>query len=151
MSNEMTVQFIKDRLRSALSNLNHSALNHAELDDTAKRWFESWLTPDATMQEAYKRPVFDSYGFVHYSPKDGDARPRYGVQAVLNGPLFESRKEFRSLRLARLWVKQQMRCKCWPITTDAEQYDAQRMITMNVTFDYQGPLDTTRLEQSNAK
>lgn len=145
-----TVQFVKDKLKHALGELNHTAFDHEHLDDTMKRFMEVWVTPSPEHQEAYKLAMFDSFGFVHYTPKDGGSHPRYGWQAVLNGPLFESRKEFRSLRSARLWVKEQMRCKCWPAATNSEQVVDERVINMSVTFDYEGLLDTTKLVQRNA-
>lgn len=145
------LQFIKDRIRTQLTGLSHTALEHEGFDDTMQRFVESWVLPTAIEQDAYKMPMFDSYGFVYYTPKDGDSRPRYGVQAILNGPLFENRKDFRSLRLARLWVKQQMTCKCWPKAVPETTPGAdERTLTMTVTFDSEGPLDMTRLAKNEA-
>lgn len=146
-----TIQFVKDKLKTALTGLTHTAFDHEHIDDSMKRFMESWLLPKPESYEAYKMAVFDSYGFVHYTPKDGDSRPRYGWQAVLNGPLFESRKDFRSLRLARLWVKSQMKCKCWPMTTTSEpdSVDAS-VINMTIDFKHEGELDKTRLAKNDS-
>lgn len=145
------LQYIKDRIRTQLTGLSHTALEHERLDDTMQRFLESWVLPKQDEQDAYKMAIFDSCGFVYYTPKDGDSRPRYGVQVVLNGPLFESRKDFRSLRLARLWAKQQMKCKCWPAAVpEATPGVDDRTLTMTVTFDSEGPLDMTRLTKNEA-
>lgn len=145
------LQYLKDRIRTQLTGLSHTALDHERIDDSMKRFLESWVSPKPIELDAYKLHVFDSYGFVYYTPKDGDSRPRYGVQAVLNGPLFESRKDFRSLRPARLWVKQQMQCKCWPSAVpETTQGADDRTLNMTVTFKSEGPLDMTRLTKNES-
>lgn len=145
-----TVQFVKDKLKTAFTGLDYTAFDHAHVGVTLQRFMETWVIPSPEQQESYKMPLFENCGIVHYTPKDGDSRPRYGWQAVLNGPLFESRKDFRSLRLARLWVKAQMKCKCWPSTTDTEQSTDPHTMVMSVTFDYDGPLDKARLAKNES-
>lgn len=109
-----------------------------------ERWVRLWQP--VPQDDAYKRPVFESYGMVYYTPKDGASMPRYGVQAILKGPLFESRKEFRSRRLAKLWIKEQMKCKCWPVATNSTPDNVdERTVVTTFTFDYEGFLDKTFL------
>jgi hypothetical protein len=94
------IQFVKSKLDVA-------AAANPDMDpmsDMMERWIRLWH--GIPQDESYKRPVFDSYAMIHFTPKDGASNPRYGWQAVLQGSLFESRKEFRSLRLAKVWVKQ---------------------------------------------
>lgn len=146
-----TVQFVKDKLKTALTDLNITALDHASATGTTQRWMENWMSTLTAKPDDYKMSVFDSYGVVHFSPNDGASKPRYGWQAVLNGPLFESRKEFRSLRLAKLWVKQQMKCKCWPVTTGSEPDKIEpKVINMTIDFDYEGFLDKSFLVKNDS-
>jgi len=150
-SEQATVDFVKDGLKKALTDLNVTALDHANASGTTQRWLENWMSTLTADPNAYKMPVFDSYGVVHYTPKDGASKPRYGWQAVLNGPLFESRKEFRSLRLAKRWIKVQMKCKCWPMTTASEPDKVDsRVINMTIDFEHEGPLDKTFLVKNES-
>lgn len=134
------IQFVKSKLDVA------AAANPYldSMSDMMERWVRLWQPTQ--QDDSYKRPVFDSYAMIHSTQKDGASNPRYGWQAVLTGPLFESRKEFRSLRLAKVWVKQQMTVRCWPdvVQSEPDNIDAR---TINITFDLvcEGPLDKTNL------
>lgn len=145
-------QVMIDQLKKDLAGaLERTEIATDNLGGAMETWMKTWMSTNAPASDAYKREVFDSYGVVHYSPKDGASKPRYGWQAVLNGPLFESRKEFRSLRLAKLWVKQQMKCKCWPTTTDSAPHAVNEgIVNMTITFDYDGPLDKSFLVKNDS-
>jgi hypothetical protein len=120
------------------------------MDSTTKKFFDSWVKPQAAVPvENYALPVFDSYGFLHFSPKrPADPKRKYGVQAIVRGNLFEGRKNFRSHRKAREWVRKQLSCQMWPSSTqDSGLASGMDPVTMTISFDFTGPLDSSHLSK----
>ena len=141
------VKQISKNLDETLSNLKFTAVDRECVDNSVRSFFDNWIKQAQPVPvESYSTPIFDAYGFLHFSPKrPGDPKMRYGVQAILRGNLFESRKNFRSRRKAREWVRQQLTCRMWPAVPSIDNMGDP--FTMSVTFDYSGPLDSNYLSK----
>lgn len=111
-------------------------------------FIKHWATITAATEDGeYKRPLFSEFGLIPYRLTADDPKypntPRRGIQAIAEGIAFALRRNFRSARLARVWLKQQSTVRYWPISNQQSEPNAEGIATVNFVFDYDGPLDLT--------
>lgn len=141
--NGLALSNLSERVGKALAD-NEAQANAHEL--FIKHWAQ--ITA-ATEDGAYKRPLFTEFGLLPYrltadDPKYPNA-PRRGIQAIAEGIAFALRRNFRSARPARVWLKQQSKVRFWPISNQQSKPNAEGIATIDFVFDYDGPLDLTNV------
>lgn len=125
------------------------AMTAAESEDTLaalKSWLAHWPVTEAP--SSYQMRMFDEWAIMHYRlPADSEHNaPRRGVQALLLNPILEQRKNFRSNREARVWIKKQLKVTWWPTSTPKfKAGEDPHTGELEYTFNFNGPLCTNLL------
>ncbi len=138
----------KHLLKGIADNISE-ALTAVEPESTLtalETWLASWpVTPTSS---SYQMRMFDEWAIMHYRlPADSEHdAPRRGVQALLLNELLEQRKNFRSNREARVWIKKQLKVTWWPASVPVFKADEdQTEGELEYTFNFNGPLCTNLL------